>query len=85
MRSAYLAIVKEGKIQLIDSLSIPEETKLLVTPIVLDNDTENREDWEYFSLQNLNRCYGNDEPEYTLDSIKEYNNQDEGETSKIIK
>ncbi|MFK0734306.1 MAG: glycosyl hydrolase family 31 [Gloeotrichia echinulata HAB0833] len=74
MISAYLAIVKDGKIELIDSLSIPEGTKVLITPILSDDDIENRPDWEYFSLKNLNHCYGENEPEYTLESIKEYNN-----------
>jgi len=73
MKSAHLAIVKDGKIQLIDSLSIPEGTTVLITPIVLDEDTENRDDWDYVSLKNLNECYGNNEPEYTLESIIEYN------------
>ena len=74
MISPQLAVVKNGKIELIDSLSIPEGTKVLITPIIVDNDPENQDDWEYFSLKNLNLCYGDDEPEYTLESIKEYNN-----------
>ncbi len=73
MKSACLAIVKDGKIQLIDSLYIPEGTTVLITPIVLDDDTENRDDWDYVSLKNLNECYGDNEPEYTLESIIEYN------------
>ena len=73
MISPHLAIVKDGKIQLIDDLSIPEGTKVLITPILLDKDTENGDDWDYFSLINLNQCYEDNEPEYTLDSIKEYN------------
>ncbi|MBD1213290.1 MAG: glycosyl hydrolase family 31 [Dolichospermum sp.] len=74
MISPQLAVVKNGKIELIDSLSIPEGTKVLITPIIVDNDTENQDDWECFSLKNLNLCYGDDEPEYTLELIKEYNN-----------
>ena len=74
MISPQLAVVKNGKIELIDSLSIPEGTKVLITPIIVDNDPENQDDWEYFSWKNLNLCYGDDEPEYTLESIKEYNN-----------
>ncbi len=73
MKSAHLAIVKDGKIQLIDSLSILEGTTVLITPIVLDNDTENRDDWDYVSLKNINKCYGDNEPQYTLESIIEYN------------
>lgn len=66
MISSQLAIVKNGKIELIDSLSIPEGTKVLITPIIVDNDIENQDDWEYFSLRNLNQCYGDNEPEYTI-------------------
>ena len=73
MISPQLAVVKNGKIELIDSLSIPEGTKVLITPIIVDNDRENQDDWEYFSKKNLNLCYGDDEPEYTLELIKEYN------------
>ncbi|TAE55991.1 MAG: hypothetical protein EAZ76_04695 [Nostocales cyanobacterium] len=36
-------------------------------------DIEEREEWVNFSLQNLNQCYAENEPEYTLASIKEYN------------
>ena len=74
MISSQLAIVKNGKIELIDSLSIPEGTKVLITPIIVDNDIENQDDWEYFSLRNLTHCYGDLQPEYTIESIKEYNN-----------
>ncbi len=28
------------------------------------------EDWENSSLNNLNQCYSENEPEYTLESIK---------------
>jgi len=68
MNSVHLAVVKDGQIQLIDPLSLSEGTKVLISP--LDNISD---DWEYFSLQNLNQCYGDNEPEYSLDSIKEYN------------
>jgi len=68
MNSVHLAVVKDGQIQLIDPLSLSEGTKVLISP--LDNISD---DWEFFSLQNLNQCYGDNEPEYSLDSIKEYN------------
>lgn len=73
MISPQLAVVKNGKIELIDSLSIPEGTKVLITPIIVDNNAENQDDSECFSLKNLNQCYGDNEPEYTLELIKEYN------------
>jgi hypothetical protein len=71
MQSSLLAIVKDGKIQLPDSLSIPEGTKVLIVPLPLNKEIEQnlegRNDWDYFALQNLNQCYGKDEPEYTTD------------------
>ncbi len=79
MQSSIVAIVKDGKIQIPESLSIPEGTQVLIIPIPLNkeskNNLENKDDWDYFALQNLNQCYGNDEPEYTLDLIKEYSDR----------
>ncbi len=46
-------------------------TKLIDIKVqVLD---EEREDWIRLSLANLQRAYGKDEPEYSLDLIKEAN------------
>lgn len=74
MTSGHLAIVKNGKIELIDPISIPEGTKVFIIPIVLEEqDTEEREEWINLSLQNLNKCYSENEPEYSLESIKEHN------------
>lgn len=70
MTSGHLAIVKDGKIELLDSVSIPEGTKVFIIPIVLETDTEERKNWEHLSLNNLNQCYAESEPEYTLESIK---------------
>ncbi len=73
MTLKHLAIVKDGKIELLDSISIPEGTKVFIIPIYLETDTQERGNWEDFCLKNLNQCYGENEPEYTLESIKEYN------------
>lgn len=73
MASKHLAIVKDGKIELLEPVSIPEGTKLIIVSMSLENDTEERESWGNWSLENLNRCYGEDEPEYTLEYIKERN------------
>ncbi len=75
METSHFAVVKDGKIQLPNSVSIPEGTKVLIIPIPLNRETENNpeEDWEYFALQNLNQCYGDNEPEYSLSRIKEFN------------
>ncbi len=77
MSSKHLAIVKDSKIELLEPVSIPEGTKLIIIPMFLESDTEERESWGNWSLENFNQCYGEDEPEYTLESIKEHNPNDE--------
>lgn len=52
------------------------DTKLVVS--VIQMQSEEREDWMRFSLANLERAYGDDEPEYSLDLIKEANPKYEG-------
>ena len=52
------------------------DTKLVVSVIRMPDDE--REEWTRFSLSNLERAYGDDEPEYSLDLIKEPNPKYEG-------
>ncbi|MGH9946788.1 MAG: hypothetical protein ACRD6X_06300 [Pyrinomonadaceae bacterium] len=51
-------------------------TKLVVSVIQMQDDE--REGWTRFSLANLERAYGEDEPEYSLNLIKETNPKYEG-------
>ncbi|MBG1266148.1 DUF2281 domain-containing protein [Nostoc sp. WHI] len=37
---------------------------------VLETNTEERENWQSFSLNNLNQCYAEDEPEYARNQLK---------------
>ncbi len=78
MSEALLAIIKNGKIELVDKLNIPEGTRVLVTPIPSTNLDEDRSEWEHVSLQGLSKCYGDDEPEYGLELVKEMNPEYEG-------
>lgn len=68
-----IGIVKNGQIKLLNnSFSFPEGTKLLLTP--LDQEKERDENnWNNLALEGLNNAYDNDEPEYGLDKIKEFN------------
>ena len=50
--------------------------ELLVT--VLPKRDREHEEWTQFSMQQLERAYGEDEPEYTLDALKEVNPNYEG-------
>ncbi|HAC63034.1 MAG TPA: glycosyl hydrolase family 31 [Cyanothece sp. UBA12306] len=81
MTSPVIAIVKNGKIELLNPLSFPEGTQLLVTPIPSDNELETIETMDELSnlsLQGLNLAYDENEPEYTLEQIKEFNPDYEG-------
>ncbi len=81
MTSPVIAIVKNGKIELLNPLSFPEGTQLLVTPIPSDSQLESietKDEWSNLSLQGLNLAYDENEPEYTLEQIKEFNPDYEG-------
>ncbi len=61
------------KICLDEPFALEPNTKLIVTILpkqVLDNE---REDWLFLSGQRLEDAYGEDEPEYSLDLLKEVN------------
>lgn len=61
----------DGKqIVLDESVELNPNMKIVVT--ILSEDDE-REDWRLAAMQSLARAYGDDEPEYGLDSIKEWN------------
>jgi len=47
-------------------------TKLVIT-VVSESTNDEREAWGEFSLENLSQAYGDNEPEYSLDRIKETN------------
>lgn len=74
-----LAIIKNGKIEPLDSLSFPEGTRLLITPLPQEEDHKTEEPWYNLSEKGLNQAYGEDEPEYILENIKEMNKDYEGE------
>jgi hypothetical protein len=82
MPTQLLAIVKDGKIQTLDSIDLPEGTELMVTivPVIsalTDRDLESSE-WSNLSLNGLNRAYGDNEPEYEISQLKELNSSYEG-------
>jgi len=67
----------DGKqISLDEPYELAPNTKLVVS--VIEMRDEEREDWTRFSLANLERAFGDDEPEYSLDLIKEENPKYEG-------
>jgi hypothetical protein len=62
----------EGKT--IDVIVPVELWQQIINSINIDSNLSQQEDnLESFSLQNLEQCYGEDEPEYPLELIKEHN------------
>ena len=47
--------------------------KSLILAVALPS-SQQEDNLESFALQNLEQCYGEDEPEYSLELIKEHNN-----------
>lgn len=78
MESITLRAHFDGKQILLDEpVELEPDTQLVVT--VLPK-TENGElsEWTRLSLESLARAYADDEPEYSLDLIKETNSEYEG-------
>lgn len=72
--------IRDGKLEPLEPIDLPEGTQIIVT---LDAPAESTEDpesaaWYALSLQGLNRAYSDDEPEYDLSQIKEFNPDYEG-------
>jgi hypothetical protein len=59
-----------------DSPSLRVESVIIM---LQETSLEEREDWARFALECLARAYGDDEPEYSSDLIKEENPEYEGE------
>ena len=67
----------DGKQILLDEpYDLKPNTKLVISVIQMPD--EERQDSTRFSLANLERAYGENEPEYSLDLIKEANPKYEG-------
>jgi hypothetical protein len=81
MKTITLSATFDGeRIRLEDDYPLPKDARLLVTLVepVPDNDEEFRRDWYQLAAHSLSRAYGENEPEYTLDMIKELNPLYEG-------
>jgi len=61
------------RICLDEDFSLKPDTKLIVTILPKKEPDQEHKNWLTLGEQMLNRAYGDDEPEYSLDSIKEVN------------
>ena len=69
MSIPVLAIVKNGKIEPINPIDLPEGTRLLLLP----NPSTEALEWSGLSLAGLSHAYSDDEPDYDLTHLKELN------------
>ena len=73
MESVTLRAHFDGKQILLDEpFELEPNTELIVTVVPRASDEEH-EAWRRFALASLARAYGDDEPEYSRDQIKEAN------------
>ena len=78
METVNLRAHFDGKQILLDEpFELEPNTELMVTILPKSLDDE-REDWARLALESLERAYGDNEPEYSLDLIKEANPEYEG-------
>jgi hypothetical protein len=66
-----------SQILLDEPYELEPNVELIIT-VLPKSSQEEREDWTRLSLESLARAYSDDEPEYSLDLIKEANPAYEG-------
>jgi hypothetical protein len=62
-----------NKIVLDEPFEMEPDTELIVAVLTREELDSEREDWANLAMESLERAYGDDEPEYTPDMIKEAN------------
>jgi hypothetical protein len=86
MSIELLVTIRDGKLEPSEPIDLPEGTQIIVTLDArsdISKDPESTE-WYALSLQGLNRAYSDDEPEYDLSQIKEFNPDYEGMTKNLL-
>ncbi|MEK6407510.1 MAG: hypothetical protein AABN34_11140 [Acidobacteriota bacterium] len=73
METVTLRAHFDGKLIVLDEpFELEPNTELIVTVVPRSSDEE-RAAWTQLALESLARAYGDDEPEYSRDQIKEAN------------
>jgi len=73
MESVTIRAHFDGKQILLDEPFQLEANAQLIITVLPKSLDEEREDWSRLALASLERAYGDDEPEYSLELIKEAN------------
>jgi hypothetical protein len=67
-----------SQIVLDEPFELQPNTELVVTIVPRNQSDEEREEWMNMALSRLAEAYGDDEPDYPLEAIKEFNPDYEG-------
>jgi hypothetical protein len=71
MQTLEAQVVDDTHLRLLQPIQLPSETRVIIT--VMRPDDDERETWLQASLSQLSRAYGDDEPEYSLELVKQPN------------
>ena len=71
--TAFLAHYDGQQIRVDEPFDLAPNTRLVVTVLPQEGEGETRDAWLRLSAEGLAAAYGDDEPEYTADLIKEAN------------
>ena len=76
--TALLAHYDGEQIRLDEPFDLEPNTRLIVTVLPREMAEDARQDWLLLSAQGLGAAYGDNEPEYTADLVREANPEYEG-------
>jgi len=71
MRTLLAQVVDDTHLRLLQPIQLPKQTRVVIA--VIESDDDEREGWLQASLVQLSRAYGDKEPEYERELIKQPN------------
>lgn len=71
MKTIEAQVIDEKHLKLLQPIHLPKQSKVIIA--VLPSEGDAREIWLQASTDQLNRAYGEDEPNYSTNMIKEPN------------
>jgi len=71
MQTLLAQVVDDTHLKLLQPIQLPRQTRVVIA--VIESDDGERETWLQASLGQLSRAYGEQEPEYSLELVKQPN------------
>ena len=73
MQTLEAQVVDNTHLKLLQPIQLPKRTRVIIT--VMQPGDDEREAWLQASVGQLSRAYGDDEPEYSLELVKQPNSE----------